>query len=133
MCVPRRLIPESGDINDSSLHTFCGASEEAFAQVVYVRNRYRDGGVVVRAVMAKTKVAPKKSVSIPLLELNAALLCSRLMNYAKKSLSDRRKKMTCYIWTDSSCVRNWVRTTAAYYKPYFTEGFEVRPWVPQPK
>ena len=77
--------------------------------------------------MAKTRVAPKKTISVAKLELQAALLailapskaaCSS--NLATKVLAKeltipiRRRKF----WTNSSCVWNWLRTTASHYKPF---------------
>lgn len=119
LSIPRCLFPDPDNIIQSGLHTFCDASEEAYAAVIYIRNVYKDNSVIVRLVMAKTKVAPKKTLSIPRLELNAALMGSRLASYVLKSLSSlHRDKMTSHLWTDSSCTRNWVRATAAYYNQY---------------
>ena len=41
---------------------------------------------------------------------------ARLANYVKSALTRPIAKRR--FWTDSSCVRNWVRSTAAYYKPF---------------
>ena len=84
--------------------------------------------------MAKTRVAPKKTISVAKLELQAALLGARMAKMLVKELttSIRRRRF----WTDSSCVRNWLRTTASHYKPFvshrigemqtFTESGEWR-------
>ena len=62
--MPRCLFPDSAKITSSELHTFCDASEEAYAAVIYIRNCYADGGVVVRQVKAANKLAPKKTISV---------------------------------------------------------------------
>ena len=36
-----------------------------FAAVIYIRNCYVDGGVVVRQVKAANKLTPKKTISVP--------------------------------------------------------------------
>ena len=113
--IPRCLFKEEETIESSELHTFCDASEEAFACVVYLLNRHRDGRIKTNIVMAKTKVAPKKTISVPKLELQAALLGARLAKYAEDGLTSTIKKR--YFWTDSACVKNWVRSPVAYYKP----------------
>ncbi|KHJ42945.1 Pao retrotransposon peptidase [Trichuris suis] len=93
LSVPRCLFPREGEIASSELHTFGDASEEAFAAAMYLRNVYKDGDVTVRIVMAKARLAPLKTVSVARLELQAALLGARL-------------------------TTNWIRSPAAYYKPY---------------
>jgi hypothetical protein len=54
---------------NTAIHTFTDASSLA-----YVRNVYIDGTITVRIVLAKARVTPLKAVSIPRLELMAALL-----------------------------------------------------------
>jgi hypothetical protein len=72
--MPRCLFPYEVQITHRELHAFCDASEEAYAAVIYIRIHYSDGRVLVRQVRAANKLAPKKTISIPKLELNAALL-----------------------------------------------------------
>lgn len=56
------------------LHTFV----DAFGAVSYFRFEDEDGNLEVSFAGAKTKVAPQKLLSIPRLELQAAVLGSRL-------------------------------------------------------
>ena len=114
--IPRCIFPSEVYITRTELHTFVDASEEAYAAVVYVRHQQKDGHITTRLVMAKSKLAPKKTISVAKLELNAALLGARLAAFVLQSLS--RRILFKFYWTDSSCVRNWVRATAAFYKPF---------------
>lgn len=98
------------------LHTFGDASEEAYSAVTYVRLVYGDGSIVVRQIKAGTKLAPKKTLSVPKLELNAVLLGSRQAQFVQSSLT--RKLDHRYFWTDSSTVWNWIRATAAFYQTF---------------
>ena len=75
--VARCLFPDKDSIERRELYTFSDASEEAFASVVYLRRVYQDGVVRANIVMAKTKMAQKKTISVAKLELQAALLGSR--------------------------------------------------------
>lgn len=109
----RCLFPDEDNIIRSELHTFGDASEEAYAAVVYLRNVYSDGRVGIHQLKAATKLAPKQTLSVPRLELNASLLAARLARFVTGSLS--RKIHKRYFWTDSSTVRNWIRATASFY------------------
>jgi hypothetical protein len=115
--MPRCLFLKEAQIVDAELHTFCDASEEAYATVFYLCVNYSDGRVLVRQVRAANKLAPK-TISIPKLELNAALLGARLLRTVHSTLEPniRRRKL----WTDSSTVRNWIRATAAYYQIFLS-------------
>ena len=75
--MPRCLFLDSARITSLERHTFCDASEEAYVTVIYIRSCYADGRVIVRQVKACSKWAAKKTISIPKLELNAALLGAR--------------------------------------------------------
>ena len=57
---------------------FGEASEQAIFSVAYFRFSYANGSVDCAFVTAKTRVASKKPLSIPRLELQAAVLSARL-------------------------------------------------------
>ena len=118
--IPRCLFENENDILDIELYTFGDASEEAFAAVVYLRIIYRDEQPKIKFIMAKTKLAPKKTISVARLELQAALLGAKLGNYVSKAFT--RNITQRYFWTDSSCVRNWIRSPPALYKPSQNRG-----------
>ncbi len=84
--------------------------------MVYLRSLYADGNVVGSMVMAKTKVASKKALSVARLELQAALLGARLATYVRKALTQPVNRLV--FWADSKCVIGWVRSTSVWYKPF---------------
>lgn len=86
---------------------FGDASEQAFCSVAYFGFSYPNGSVKCAFVTAKTRVAPKKPLSIPKLELQAAVLSARLSTVVIKE-HDYRIDST-YLWTDSSTVFQWIR------------------------
>ncbi|UYV65348.1 hypothetical protein LAZ67_3004018 [Cordylochernes scorpioides] len=89
------------------LHGFGDASEDAYAAADYIRIP-TDDGVSVKLLASKTKLAPIRKMSIPRLELCAALLLTRLMKYIMEELNIKMESATC--WSDSTIVLSWLRT-----------------------
>ncbi|XP_068144891.1 uncharacterized protein [Drosophila tropicalis] len=94
---------------------FADASTQAYGAVIYSRvcttNGYRS-----RLVAAKTRVAPLKPISIPRLELNAALLLSRLLKLVTESLTIPISSSHC--WTDSEIVLHWLSSPPRRWNTY---------------
>ncbi|XP_065075022.1 uncharacterized protein LOC135698818 [Ochlerotatus camptorhynchus] len=75
-----------------------------------------DEGPLCSLVMARSKVAPLKMLSIPRLELQAAVVGSRLMNSVIEAHSLDVKKR--FIWSDSRTVISWIQSEQRRYKPF---------------
>ena len=98
------------------LQGFADASTLAYAAVVYVRATYVDGTVSSELVVAKTKVAPLKTVSIPRLELCGAVLLSELLVAVSKAL--QVPKENWHGWLDSTAALGWLKNCPSIYKTY---------------
>jgi len=96
------------------LHVFADASEEAYAAVAYFR--WRDEVVTTSFVCGKTRVAPLKPLTIPRLELMAALMAARLAETIKKEHDHEIQSVT--FWSDSRTVLSWIRSDAAKFKQF---------------
>jgi len=68
------------------LHGFSDASQLAMAAAVYIKVIPQTTAPITTLVCAKTKVAPLKRLTIPRLELTAAVLLSRLISYVQRTL-----------------------------------------------
>lgn len=102
--VPRWIFAGPGESEDIQLHIFCDASKNAYAVVIFLRCVYNDQ-VYLRLIAGKSRVAPMKTVTIPRLELLAAVIGTRLTTAVKKGLGESVK---CIFWTDSSTVLSWI-------------------------
>ena len=69
-----------------TIHTFVDASEQVCAAVSYLRQEYDDADVSVIFVAAKPGIAPLKVITVPRLELVAAVIGVRLSKFVGNSL-----------------------------------------------
>ncbi|XP_046970589.1 uncharacterized protein LOC124537742 [Vanessa cardui] len=74
--IPRMVVCHSYE--ELELHIFTDASERAYGACAYVRSVNDAGECSVRLLMAKSRVAPLKTTSIPRLELMGAIVGIRL-------------------------------------------------------
>ncbi|XP_055604397.1 uncharacterized protein LOC129752651 [Uranotaenia lowii] len=107
--IPRCYFPEcvSTELDDLQLHMFVDASEAAYGCAAYLRATV-EGAVRCVLVAAKTKVAPLKTLSIPRLELQAALIGSRLLENVNTMHSYKVRQR--FIWSDSKTVMSWINS-----------------------
>lgn len=108
--IPRWIGTLSSSTN-IEIHAFSDASEMATAAVVYIKC-----GDNVRLLTAKTKVAPFKKLSIPKLELCAALLASRLKKNAIESMKLNASKIKMY--SDSKVALAWITSNPNRWKVF---------------
>ena len=102
--------------HDLQIHGFCNASQQAIAGAVYIRSLYTDTTVSTSLVIAKTKVAPLKTVTIPKLELSSAVLLSKLLSTVHKELGIKPCKM--FAWCDSTVALGWISTSPHKLKTF---------------
>ncbi|KAL0895377.1 hypothetical protein ABMA27_011510 [Loxostege sticticalis] len=117
-CLNNLKIPRWVSLNFAKheIHIFCDASEKAYGACVYVRSISDSGFIQVRLLMSKNRVAPIKSVTIPRLELCAALLGSRLCTTVFEALT--MSITQCFFWCDSMIVLGWLNTSSNQLKPF---------------
>ena len=98
----------------AQLHVFADASIKAYGTVAYFQvNKH------TAFVMTKTRAAPVKELTLPKLELMAALITARVSNFITTSLS--LQGISTHLWADSQIVLYWIQnhkklpTFAAYH------------------
>lgn len=115
--IPRQVFFPSSSIQ---LHGFCDASERAMAACVYVRLTDDDTqNIRTFLILAKTRVAPiSPCLSIPRLELMAAVMLSKLIEKVQNTYRDRVNIEETYAWSDSSVVLAWLRSPPYEWKTF---------------
>lgn len=116
VAIPRCFTETTEKPKAIELHTFSDASEKAYAAVAYARIVYGNGDVTTRLIAGKCYVAPLKPSTIPRLELQAAVIGSRLAHIISTELPAYFTKKI--FWTDSRTVLCWIKTDPRHYKPY---------------
>ncbi|XP_074040766.1 uncharacterized protein [Leptinotarsa decemlineata] len=104
--------------SEDQLHIFCDASEKCYAAVAYLRIQQGEK-VETSFITAKTRVAPLKPLSIPRLELQAALMGARLGHFLKKTLD--MEISAIWYWSDSKTVLYWIRSEARRFKVFVAQ------------
>lgn len=99
----------------TELHIFADASKNAFAAVAYLRIEH-EGKVECALVGSKCKVAPQKLMSIPRLELQAAILGTRLANSIRNAHTIKINRQV--FWSDSKTVICWIRSDHRKYRQF---------------
>ena len=115
--ISRSIQPtDFGEIKSVTLHRFSDASENGYGQCSYIRLVDDDNRVHCSLLLGKSRVVPKKFISIPRLELTAALLSVKMACLLKKELD-----INCVdevFWTDSKVVFGYITNTVKRFKTF---------------
>ena len=106
IAIPRRIV--MNDCDEFELHVFADASGDAYAAAAYLRQKSADGKYFVTLISSKSRVAPIKQITIPKLELLAAVVAAKLITMIQTEMSLKFESIT--LWTDNSCVAQWLHS-----------------------
>ena len=109
--LPRCHKPnECGEIKTVEFHHFSEASQNGYGRCSYLRLIDSNDRIHCSLVMGKSRVAPLKPVTIPRLELTAAVVASKIGCVLRKELECKEVKET--YWTDSRTVLEYIQKDA---------------------
>lgn len=136
--IPRCYFSASFSCSTSRIeaHVFVDASETAYCCAVYFRVVSKND-IQVALVGAKSRVAPLKTLSIPRLELKAAVIGAQ---YLQTVLSHHDFSVSHkFLWSDSTTVLAWIQSDHRRFQKFvavrvgeiltLTEAYDWR-WVP---
>ena len=113
--VPRCLC-ENKVVARREMVTFVDASLKSYGAVVYLRCTYEDGTRSSRLIASKSKVAPLLPMTVPRLELMAAVLGLRLTQNVLRAFEMNMQDVSFY--SDSADVLWWIRGYGRDFRPF---------------
>ncbi|XP_055590293.1 uncharacterized protein LOC129742420 [Uranotaenia lowii] len=113
LSISRRVLANVN--NEYTLHCFCDASERAYGCCVYVVSKRSDDRTHSQLLIAQSRVAPLRNLTIPRLELCAAVLASQMM---EKLRTTTEFDGPTVFWSDSTVVLHWIRSPPPDWKPF---------------
>nr|XP_055059768.1 uncharacterized protein LOC129443292 [Misgurnus anguillicaudatus] len=115
--VDRCLKPSNfGELASAQLHHFSDASGSGYGSVTYLRLQNCNNDVHVSFLLGKSRVAPLKSVTIPRLELTAAVLAVHIDKMLRKQLQLQLEN-SCF-WTDSTSVLKYIKNENKRFRTF---------------
>lgn len=117
-CLAQLRVPRWIGMSKESrmeLHIFTDASNIAYGAAAYIVAR-NGSDVQSNLIMSVSKLAPKTPITIPRLELSAAVAGVQLLNQLKTTTVCRDAEV--YLWTDSEVVLHWLSKPISQLKVF---------------
>ena len=114
--IPRCFKLVTTEVMQYELHTFSDASMKAYSAVTYLRMVYSDGTSSCSFVQGKSRLCPLKVMTIPRLELSAAVLAVTMNKQIQAELTLPIAEV-CF-WTDSTAVIQYIRNESRRFHTF---------------
>ena len=112
--IPRSFKPEGfGQIKTVELHHFSDASLSGYGQCSYLRLISESDETHCSLVMGKARDTPLKPVTIPRLELTAAVVSVKISQWLGEELD--YQNVSEFFWTDSKVVIGYISNTTSHF------------------
>ena len=125
--------PKMGKIKKVELHHFSDASQDGYGQCSYLRLIDEQDLVSCSLVFAKSRVAPLKPVTVPRLELSAAVTAVKVSTFLNQELD--YDSISNVFWTDSTVVLGYISNEARRFHVFVAnrvqqirDGSSVESW-----
>ena len=103
--------------NTTQLHTFANASQSGYGAVSYLRFSDQKDNINCSFVMGKSRVIPLNAITVPRLELTAAVVASR---HDKMILKETDIPIeSSFLWTESSFVLGYLHNERKRFQTCF--------------
>ncbi|KAK3738374.1 hypothetical protein QZH41_005730 [Actinostola sp. cb2023] len=109
-------------LKSSELHHFSDASNDGYGQCSYLRVTDDSNQVHCSLVMAKSRVTPLKPITIPRLELSAALVSVRVSQLLQTEMS--KLNLIDVFWTDSKVVLGYISNEARRFHTFVSNRIQ---------
>ena len=127
--VQRSLKPEGfGDVSQYQMHHFADASERGYGTVSFLRMVSSDGHIHCSLLKGKSHLAPLKTVTIPRLELMAAVTAVRVSSMitdAVKFESPESAATEEVFWRDSTTVLRYIQNKTTRYHTFVDNRLSI--------
>ena len=118
LSVPRCYLNNhpSAQYAGTQIHIFADASEVAFGAATFWRFETQDHSYHCSFIFGKTRLAPIKPLTIPRLELQAAVMAVRMSQTIQKELDVMPSQIT--YWTDSTTVLSYIKSQGTRFHTF---------------
>ena len=122
--IDRCVKPASlGDLKIAELHNFADASQIAYGAVSYLRLVDVEDRIHCAFLIGKSRLAHLKPMTVPRLELSAAVLAIQLDQTVREELDIPISQST--FWSDSTCVLQYIRNQSKRFHTFVANRLSV--------
>lgn len=122
--IPRCFKPVGfGKTVSTELHHFSDASQSGYGQCSYLKLVDDTQRVHCSLVMSKSRVAPLKTITIPRLELSAAVLSVKISDLIQRELDIH--DIVNYYWTDSKVVLGYIANDSRRFQVFVANRVQL--------
>ena len=120
LSIPRCIKPKDfGKVLSAEIHIFSDASTLGYGACAYLRLTNETGLIHCALIFSKSRVLPSKTVTIPRLELNAALLGAKIGFLLRRELGlICYKNLKEFYWCDSLVALGYIKSVSKRFHTF---------------